>query len=372
MWRRLSTFAVIACAPIFAAGEALAPSLQATLEKLSAEQGACVVAVVVAVATVKNRTVASEGVANGCAATPLTSAQAPVFQAASLSKPVFAYAVLKLAQQGKLDLNAPVINYLPQQEVQGDLRGYVHVQNPFSAGKAFTDLVTATELKEVTASTLLTHSSGLPNWANHALSFSFKPGARWQYSGEGYVMLQRAVEAIEGQPLNEVMQRLVFEPLGMTNSSYVWTDRFKDSLVPGTDRSGVAMRVVRFQKPVAAATLYSTAPDYAKFLAAMLRDEALLNTALEKTVSVDKRLGLAWGLGWGVAFDPSAASFEAERLIWQWGNNPGYRAFVMASVKTGDGVVVLTNSDKGMAMVEPIVNSVLPGKHDVFKFHMLR
>jgi CubicO group peptidase (beta-lactamase class C family) len=246
------------------------------------------------------------------------------------------------------------------------------VQNPFSAGPAITDLVTAPELQTVTARMLLMHSSGLPNWANQALNFSFKPGTRWQYSGEGYVLLQRAVEAIASAPLNEVMERLVFNPIGMTNSSYVWSDRFKESLVVGHARTGLALPPRRFQAPVAAATLYTTAHDYAKFMAAMLNDAKLLDGTVESSISVDTRLNLLWGLGWGIATTQSETTEPNDRFIWQWGNNPGYRAFAIASVTSGDAVVILTNSDNGMAVIEPLVTALMPQARNVFKFYMLK
>jgi CubicO group peptidase (beta-lactamase class C family) len=372
MWKQVFASVIFACAQLLALAEPLPAEVQATLEKLTTDKDVCVVAI----ATVKSKVLAGSGMAKGCALVQSTSVDTAVhttvdttvFQAASLSKPVFAYAVLKLVEQGKLDLDVPVLNYLPQQ----DPRGYVHVQNPFSAGPVITDLVTTTELQTVTARMLLMHSSGLPNWANQALNFSFKPGTRWQYSGEGYVLLQRAVEAIASAPLNEVMERVVFNPIGMTNSSYVWSDRFKDSLVVGHARTGLAMRPTRFQAPVAAATLYTTAHDYAKFMAALMNDAKLLNIVLDSTIAVDKGLGLNWSLGWGTATSQSEAAEPNDRFIWQWGNNPGYRAFAVASVTSGDAVVILTNSDNGMAVIEPLVTTLMPQARDVFKFHMLR
>ncbi len=364
MWKQLLGTLICACAQLLALAEPLPAALQATLEKLTTDKDVCVVAV----ATVKNKALAGSGMAHGCAVVQSTAIDTTVFQAASLSKPVFAYAVLKLVEQGKLDLDAPVVNYLPQQ----DPLAYVHVQNPFSAGPPITDLVTAPELQTVTARMLLMHSSGLPNWAKQPLTFSFKPGTRWQYSGEGYVLLQRAVEAIASAPLNEVMERLVFNPIGMTNSSYVWSDRFNDSLVVGHARTGLAMRPTRFQAPVAAATLYTTAHDYAKFMAALLNDAKLLDATIKSSVAVDARLNLLWGLGWGIAVSKSETTEPVERFIWQWGNNPGYRAFAIGSVKSGDAVVILTNSDNGMDVLEPLVTALMPQARDVFKFYMLK
>jgi CubicO group peptidase (beta-lactamase class C family) len=364
MWRQILGAVVVAVLHVGASADPLPPAVQARLEKLTADKDVCVVAV----ATVKNKLLAGSGIANGCMVGRTPTVDTTVFQAASLSKPVFAYAVLKLAEQGQLDLDAPVVNYLPKQDVQG----YLHVQNPFSAGQPITDWVNAPELQTVTARMLLMHTSGLPNWARQAPTFGFNPGERWQYSGEGYVLLQRAVESIAAAPMNEVMQRLVFNPLGMTNSSYVWSDRYKDSLVVGHHRTGLAMRAVRFQMPVAAATLYTTAHDYAKFMVALMNDAKLLNTALDSTVAVEARLGLSWGLGWGIATSKSETTEPHERFIWQWGNNPGYRAFAVASVMSGDAVVILTNSDNGMAVIEPLVTALMPKASEIFKFYMLK
>jgi CubicO group peptidase (beta-lactamase class C family) len=94
--------------------------------------------------------------------------------------------------------------------------------------------------------------------------------------------------------------------------------------------------------PTAAATLYSTAHDYGKFLADVLADERLLALFTQSPVPVEPRLHLSWGHGWGIeGTGPNA-------YLWQWGNNPGYRSFVMASPRTGAGFVLLTNSESGL------------------------
>lgn len=81
---------------------------------------------------------------------------------------------------------------------------------------------------------------------------------------------------------------------------------------------------------------------------------------------VDSRLNLSWGNGWGIE------RVGSDTYLWQWGNNPGYRSFVMASPRTGAGFVLLTNSESGLALSEPIAKAVLPDAHRVFRFRMLR
>lgn len=308
-----------------------------------------------AVAVIRQRELQSVATTSGCD----PALQVPpdsAFQAASLSKPVFAYAVLKLVQQGRLALDTPVLRYLPQ--------GYRHAFNPLHPERAAqSDDVTDPRLGTVTVRMLLQHTAGLPNWASGPLRFEDTPGQRWSYSGEGYVLLQRAVEAVMQQPLDEVMQALVFTPLGMGLSSYRWTPRVGEHLLPGTQADGVPRKQVIMNQPVAAYSLYTTVDDYARFVIAWLRDPALQAMSTESPVDVDPRLNLAWGLGWGLE---TSADGTGTRF-WQWGNNPGYRAFVLAVPASGDGLVLLTNSDAGLKLVGPLVQTTLPGEHKVLR-----
>ena len=304
-----------------------------------------------AVAVIRQRELQSVATASGC--DPALQVRSDsVFQAASLSKPVFAYAVLKLVQQGHLALDAPVLQYLPQ--------GYRHAFDPLRPGLPHqSDDVTDPRLRAVTVRMLLQHTAGLPNWASGPLRFDGTPGERWAYSGEGYVLLQRAVEAVMRRPLDEVIQEQVFTPLGMARSSYRWTPQIGQHLLPGTKGNGVPRKVVPLQQPVAAFTLYTSVDDYARFLIALLRDPVLLATTADSPVDVDTRLSLGWGLGWGLEQSADGVRY------WQWGNNPGYRAFVLAVPGSGDGVVLLTNSDAGLKLVEPVLRAALPGEHQV-------
>lgn len=306
-----------------------------------------------AVAVVRERSLQTITTASGCHPEWALRPDS-VFQAASLSKPVFAYAVLKLVQQGRLELDAPVLQYLPQ--------GYRHAFDPMQQGAdAATDEVTDPRLSAVTVRMLLQHTAGLPNWSQGPLRFKGTPGVRWHYSGEGFVLLQRAVEAAMGRPLDEIMQEHVFSPLGMRSSSYQWSPQIAEHLLPGTKSNGTPRKVMPLRLPVAAFSLYTTVEDYARFLVALLEDEALLATITDAPVDVDPRLNLSWGLGWGI--ERSAEGVH----LWQWGNNPGYRAFVIAVPKTGDGLVMLTNSDGGLKLAAPLVRAAIPGEHTVLR-----
>lgn len=212
----------------------------------------------------------------------------------------------------------------------------------------------------------LNHTSGLPNWSDGPLAFDSTPGEKWQYSGEGYVLLQRAVEAVTHERLDEFMARQVFKPLGMVHSSYTWKPELGKHVVQGTKRDGAPLKPRPFLVPVSAFTLYTSAQDYGIFLATLLADEPAIRQIVEAPVQVNRRLNLSWGLGWGLE------GRESDLFIWHWGNNPGYRAFVMASPSTGDGFVMFTGGDGGLAMAEALGNTVLNGSHQVFRFPLLR
>jgi CubicO group peptidase (beta-lactamase class C family) len=352
--RRQSLVAIaLAVSPCLVQSDPTALDLRATVERLAQKHKVCNVAF----ATVSARAVAEVGTASGCDSAPPPGKDA-IFQAASLSKPVFAYGVLKLVEQGKLDLDTPLVKHLPG--------GYLHRQNPFDNNRPpATDAVVAPELNAVSARLVLSHTSGLPNWSPGRLSFDFQPGSAWQYSGEGFMLLQRVVEAVTSEPLDEFMRRQVFEPLGMASSDFRWKSSFAGRIVPGTSWWGLP-RQLRFSEPLAPASLYTTAGDYARFLSALLADAPTLRLITTAPATVNTKLGLDWGLGWGIERG------ERGQHLWQWGNNPGYRAFVMVSASSGDGVVILTDSERGMALAEPMARAVLPGDHPAFQFHMLR
>src|SRR5262245_40554131 len=171
-----------------------------------------------------------------------------IFDAASLSKPVFAYAVLQLVDAGRLSLETKLSEYAPE---------YVK-DDP--------------QARLVTVSHALGHRTGLPNWrsAEFPLRTYFEPGTHFSYSGEGVTWLQRAVEAITDQPLETFMHRFVFEPLGMEKSSYVWQPTFEGNYAAPHDVSQKVGTKRKQQDAMAAFSLHTTAADYSRFLQAVL------------------------------------------------------------------------------------------------------
>ena len=293
---------------------------------------------------------------SGCSRAQVPDSAA-LFQAASLTKPLAAYVVLQLVRAGQLDLRAPVSRYLPS--------GYTHHQRPFaSPANPQADLVPADVLARIPLATLLNHSAGLPNWASGVLAPQFMPGERWQYSGEGYLLLQAVVSAVTGRPFEAVVQTLAFDPLGMRDARLRHTADIDSRVLQGTSAQG-QRRGLRMTQANAAASLHTTADDYARLMAGWLADPDLIAQVLAAPVPVDPALGLAWGLGWGIE------TATGGPYLWQWGNNPGFRAFAMMSVTSGDGFVLLTNSERGMPLAASLAQATVPTRHGVFRFGML-
>jgi len=271
-----------------------------------------------------------------------------VFDAASLTKPLVAYAVLQLADAGLLKLDQPLAEFVRP----------IVPDDPAS--------------QRISLRHLLTHTCGLQNLRDREpLRLFFEPGAWFSYSSVGFMYLQLAVEAKTGEPLEASLRRLVFDPLGMQASSLEWREAFaRNQAVPheGGER-------VEPHRPTAANASYSlktTARDYGAFVAAVLsglrldqrpwRDwlaPAVMvpHGAIVQLASRPQALepGIGWGLGWGV--EPGAGTF------FHWGKMTGSRAFVMGSPAAKAGVVLFTNSNTGLRLMHDVVRHVLPGEH---------
>ncbi len=273
-----------------------------------------------------------------------------VFEAASLSKPVFAYAVLKMAESGKLDLDAPLNKYLPDSYVETDARA-----------------------NQITARRVLMHATGFPNWRapGKPLRIYFAPGERFSYSGEGFVYLQKAIERLSGEPLDEFMKRTVFEPLGMTNSSYVWQEKYERLKAFAHNSAGETTGRSKPAQASAAASLHTTALDYAKFVRAILKreglTEAIVREMLKPQIKANEKCAvcveradagrlspsISWGLGWGLQKTASGDFF------WHWGDNGNVKSYVAASDKTKTGIVLFANSANGLSIADEIARIAL-------------
>ncbi len=272
------------------------------------------------------------------------------FEAASISKPVFAYVVFSLARDGVLELDSPLQTLVPEvPELAYDPRSGT-----------------------LTPRILLTHRGGLPNWRSRmnfaALSYSelfapddtlrfvADPDTEYRYSGEGYVLLQRIVEERTGKGLRELARERVFEPLGMARSSFLFDPGIRANYSLGHDGEGNPEKW-EVALPLASSTLHTTASDLARF-GAHLASEILAGGqysalgTLAVTIDEVDEVVRSWGPGLGVVTD------ETRRYVYHGGNNVIFIADFIYGVEENLGYVLLTNSSNGQRMVEAVERRV--------------
>jgi CubicO group peptidase (beta-lactamase class C family) len=286
-----------------------------------------------------------------------------VFAALSFSKTIFAYLVIQLADEGLLDLDRPLVSYLPkalpEYEFYRDLEG---------------DELHTT----LTARMALSHTTGLPNWRwftpEGTLQFVFEPGERFSYSGEGIRLLQLAVEVVVGESVEELARARIFEPLGMERTSFVFLPAFEDDYAVDHDHFLAPIGKGKRDEANAAGSAQTTAADYATFLAAVMRGEGLSAASREELstpqVSIEHVrmfgplsrersasgavLPASWGLGWGLV------ESEHGRALFHTGNDEGAANYHVAFPDRGIAVVLLGNSQT-LESAAPALTELLVG-----------
>ncbi|MCC7296183.1 MAG: serine hydrolase [Acidobacteria bacterium] len=287
------------------------------------------------------------GVRNRKTQDPVTDGT--IFEAASLTKPFFAYYVMKLIDQGVLELDKPLLGYIPVEMVEAGLG------HPLSEPGFHREW-----LEKITIRHVLSHSAGTPHGeSGKPFPLFFEPGTKWKYSADGYEFLQKIIEHLKGDRIDNLMRREVLEPLGMTRSCLVWKPEYEATMANGHDFFGRPIPYRKRTEAIASATLYTTAEDYAKFVVAVLEGRDLkpvtFKEMLTPQIDMDKDKGLGWSLGFGTQRDANGLA------LWQWGDYGVFRNYVIAYPEKKAGLVYLTNSFLGLSVCSDVVGRVLGG-----------
>jgi CubicO group peptidase (beta-lactamase class C family) len=290
----------------------------------------------------------SFGVKNAETGEPVTDDT--IFEAASLTKPLFAYAVMRLVEQGVVDLDTPLITHFSDQEMEGFLG---HPLDKEGFHREWAEVITARHV--------LSHSAGTPHGeSGEVYPLFFEPGTKYKYSAAGYHWLQLVVAKLTGEATEATVQRLVLDPLGMKHSSMVWRDDYENAMANGHGVFGTPNAFRKYTEPHAAASLYTTAEDYAKFVCAVLNGDGLERETLEEMltpqITVDEEMGLTWSLGFGLQQDANGKGF------WQWGDYGIFRNYILAYPDKKVGVVYLTNSFNGLGIGREMIAETIGGQ----------
>jgi CubicO group peptidase (beta-lactamase class C family) len=288
------------------------------------------------------------GVKNASTKKPVT--QETIFEAASLTKPFFAYVVMKLVEEKVLDLDTPLIAYLPKESIEKELG------HPLEEPGFHRDW-----LEKITARHVLSHSSGLPHGeSGKPFPLFFAPGTKYKYSAAGYYFLQLVVERLKGEKLETIMKKYALDPLGMKNSCMIWKEEYEKTSANGHGYFGKPEDFRKRLQAHSAASLYTTAEDYARFVCAVMNGEGIKKETLKKMltpqIDVDKEKGLTWSLGFGMQKDENGPAF------WQWGDYGIFRNYIIAYPQHRIAVVYLTNSYYGLSICQDLVSRSIGGQ----------
>ena len=305
----------------------------------------------------------SKGVANVETGQPVT--ENSIFEAASLSKPVFAYFALRLVEKGVLDLDTPLHTYLPMPEMEHDKRYH-----------------------KITARMALSHQTGFPNWRwfdpapaemnieRGTMYMKREPG-EFGYSGEGYNYLALVVAYLTNNDMttiDDLFQKEVAAIVGMENSAFIKTDFIAAHKVLGHKKGKIDdddwPRSFPDDTPLtfgAAGRLHTNAANYAKFMITLMEGDGLrpdLKTEmLSEQAQVPKDSDTyklngqtAWGLGLAIEPTPYGVRYE------HGGNNGGFQSGMMFFPDKELGYVFFTNSDTGRTFNKNLERFITSGQ----------
>jgi len=279
-----------------------------------------------------------------------------LFQAASISKPVAAMAILRLVQEGKLSLD---------EDVNARLTNWKLPDNEF------------TKAEKVTLRRLLSHTAGLtvhgfPGYeagtavptlpqildgvkpANTAaIRVTAVPGSAYSYSGGGYTLAQFLVTGVTGVPFPDFMQRTVLAPLGMSRSTFqqpLPEARQAEASAGHSDQGAMVKGRWHVYPEMAAAGLWTTPSDLARVILAVQRPGKVLTA--ETTTLMTTAVKEQYGLGFSVGGKGAGATFS------HGGGNEGFRCLLFGYLTRGQGAVVMTNGDSGGALATEILRAI--------------
>ena len=264
-----------------------------------------------------------------------------IFNVASLTKPITAMVALQLINLGKWKLDEPIYNYWTDPDVAKDPRN-----------------------KKLTTRLILSHQTGFPNWRwqneNKKLNFEFEPGTKYQYSGEGYEYLRKALENKFKKSLEQLAKELIFVPLKMNDTSYIWSKNTDESrFVIGYNKNDQPYEIVKNKTANAADDLQTTIEDYGNFLVNILNGGNLNENIYKEMIAkqVKTKENKFFGLGLDI-YDLG----NNELALSHGGSDSGSQCIFILLPKTKQGLIIFTNSDEGYKIYEELLIEYLGEK----------
>jgi len=251
-----------------------------------------------------------------------------IWNVASLTKPITAIVALKLINAGKWDLDEPIYKYYTDNDVLNDPRSQL-----------------------LTTRIILSHQTGFPNWrgnnGNGKLSFEFEPGKKYQYSGEGYEYLRKALESKFKKSLDQLARELIFNPLKMKDTRYIWDNEIDSTkFAKWHNERGELYETQKNTTANAADNLLTTVEDYSRFIVHILDGAGLSDKLYKEMISDQVKINdyKHFGLGWWV--DENINENKDFALV-HGGDDIGVHTIAFIVPKTKQALLIFTNSDNG-------------------------
>jgi CubicO group peptidase (beta-lactamase class C family) len=287
--------------------------------------------------------------------------------AASITKSVFTTYVMTLVERGEFDLDMPLASQLEK-----PLNEYEPYKD--SASAIVNDPAWAT----VTPRMLLSHSSGLQNFSfiepDKKMHLHFKPGTGFLYSGEGFNLVQFAIEQKMHKPLDVLMQDALFTPLGMTRTGIIYREEFAGDVADRYDLNEKFRSQTKRFPARAAGSMTTSAEDLARFATAFLDGKIVQpstrNSMLQPVLTIStlhefptpgegegkeaEAVGLAYGVGWGLL-----TKTQFGPAFFKEGHGDGAQNYMICFENQKSCMIVLTNSDNGELAFKPLIETIL-------------
>ncbi len=259
-----------------------------------------------------------------------------LFEAASMTKPVFAYTVARLVERGVLAWDTPLYTYWPYEDIAYDER-----------------------YKLITARMVVSHTTGFPNWRSGKLTIQFTPGTQFGYSGEGFEYLGKVVVHLTGKELIDLIGEEVFAPMGMDNAYLVWNETSYPPKAMAHTSGDLPASRQEWGAPNMAASLHVDAGTYAQFLIAVSKGLGLSQATLAEMMRPQTKIPdepMSFGLGFALEESPHGL------LFGHGGNNNGFTSNSAFDPDAQTGYVMLVNSDQANDFRLALHQYLLTGK----------
>ena len=282
-----------------------------------------------------------------------------LFQAASISKPIGALAILKLAEDQKIHLDSNVNKYLSSWKLDENGLTTEHVPSPrlilsHNAGISVHGFEGYTSNETIpTIDQVLNGEGNSPR-----IMVDTEPGIHTRYSGGGYTVLQKLIEDYAGEAYETYLQRTILEPLGMLNSTFHQPLPRDYQLIASAAYDGEGKIIDGFwhhYPEKAAAGLWTTPTDLAKYLIEIMeirngKDNGILSKDMARQMLTDH--GGYRGLG------PEVTDSDGTLEFGHLGKNAGFTNDMLAGADTKNGIIIMTNADNGGKIMSEIQRSV--------------